>query len=173
VALEHFRLWSSGLRVIFRVRLSGKPCLSGPWRRFENAADHAEMAEWLMAADCKSATLRVTEVRILLSAPKASLSRKTGRSRGNSSVGRASAFQAECRGFEPRFPLHPTRSAFFPAWFQSPNSSVAERVLGKDEVAGSIPALGSTSKPTVFTNSLYSSRRHLWPKRNLIVPSPT
>ena len=30
---------------------------------------HAEMAEWLMAADCKSATQRVTEVRILLSAP--------------------------------------------------------------------------------------------------------
>jgi hypothetical protein len=25
---------------------------------------------------------------------------------GNSSVGRASAFQAEGRGFEPRFPLH-------------------------------------------------------------------
>ncbi len=27
------------------------------------------MAEWLMAADCKSATLRVTEVRILPCAP--------------------------------------------------------------------------------------------------------
>src|SRR5690606_36901446 len=26
--------------------------------------------------------------------------------RGNSSAGRASAFQAECRGFESRFPLH-------------------------------------------------------------------
>jgi hypothetical protein len=26
---------------------------------------------------------------------------------GSSSVGRASAFQADCRGFEPRLPLHP------------------------------------------------------------------
>jgi hypothetical protein len=26
---------------------------------------------------------------------------------GSSSVGRASAFQAECREFEPRLPLHP------------------------------------------------------------------
>ncbi len=40
--------------------------------------DNAEMAEWLMAADCKSATHRVTEVRILLSAPPSSFSRKTG-----------------------------------------------------------------------------------------------
>ena len=29
----------------------------------------AQVAEWLMAADCKSATLRVTEVRILPCAP--------------------------------------------------------------------------------------------------------
>ena len=29
---------------------------------------------------------------------------------GNSSVGRASAVQAECRGFAPRFPLHKGRS---------------------------------------------------------------
>ena len=37
-----------------------------------------------------------SEVRILLSPPYM---------RGNSSVGRASAFQAEGREFEPRFPL--------------------------------------------------------------------
>jgi hypothetical protein len=29
-----------------------------------------------------------------------------GRQGGSSSVGRASAFQAEGRGFDPRFPLH-------------------------------------------------------------------
>ena len=34
-----------------------------PW------GDWAQVAEWLMAADCKSATLRVTEVRILPCAP--------------------------------------------------------------------------------------------------------
>ena len=32
-------------------------------------AECAQVAEWLMAADCKSATLRVTEVRILPCAP--------------------------------------------------------------------------------------------------------
>jgi hypothetical protein len=51
---------------------------------------------------------------------------------GSSSVGRASAFQAECREFESRLPLHR-----FYEWAQ------VERILGKDEVAGSNPALGS------------------------------
>ncbi len=54
---------------------------------------------------------------------------------GSSSVGRASAFQAECREFEPRLPLH-IISDF------RPSSSVVERILGKDEVTGSIPVLG-------------------------------
>ena len=53
-------------------------------------------------------------------------------SRGSSSVGRASAFQAERRGFDSRLPLsRPAQVA------QS-----AEHVLGKDEVGGSIPLLG-------------------------------
>jgi hypothetical protein len=52
--------------------------------------------------------------------------------RGSSSVGRASAFQAERRGFDSRLPLTgPAQVA------QS-----AEHVLGKDEVGGSIPLLG-------------------------------
>ena len=50
-----------------------------------------------------------------------------GSTRGCSSVGRASAFQAEGRGFESRRPLYCSRS------------SVVERVLGKDEAMGSIP----------------------------------
>ena len=33
-----------------------------------------------------------------------------GSNRGNSSAGRASAFQAECHGFESRFPLHEGRT---------------------------------------------------------------
>lgn len=49
--------------------------------RFDNLT-HAEMAEWLMAADCKSATRRVTEVRILLSAPLTGLLRKADRRAG-------------------------------------------------------------------------------------------
>ncbi len=59
--------------------------------------------------------------------------------RGNSSVGRASAFQAEGRGFESRFPLQ--KSGYREA---RPRSSVAERFLGKEEVKGPIPFVGST-----------------------------
>ena len=57
---------------------------------------------------------------------------------GSSSVGRASAFQAECREFESRLPLHNF-------YFQhvSPSSSGVERLLGKEEVTGSNPVLGS------------------------------
>ena len=54
---------------------------------------------------------------------------------GSSSVGRASAFQAEGREFEPRLPLK-TKSV-------SQCSSVVERFLGKEEVTGSTPVTGS------------------------------
>jgi hypothetical protein len=56
-------------------------------------------------------------------------------SSGSSSVGRAIAFQAIGRGFEPRLPLNPSRC-----------SSGVERLLGKDEVRGSIPLIGSKGK---------------------------
>ena len=55
---------------------------------------------------------------------------------GSSSVDRASAFQAEGRGFEPRLPLKGKMERLC--------SSGVERILGKDEVAGSIPAIGSS-----------------------------
>ena len=51
---------------------------------------------------------------------------------GSSSVGRASAFKAEGRGFEPRLPLQLRQC-----------SSGVERFLGKEEVASSILATGS------------------------------
>ena len=54
---------------------------------------------------------------------------------GSSSVGRASAFQAEGREFEPRLPL----------FLVSQCSSGVERFLGKEEVTGSTPVIGSTS----------------------------
>ncbi len=63
-------------------------------------------------------------------APGASLSQC-----GGSSVGRASAFQAERRGFDSRSPLS---TLLYAQVAQS-----AEHVLGKDEVGGSIPLLGS------------------------------
>ena len=51
---------------------------------------------------------------------------------GSSSVGRASAFQAEGRGFEPRLPLKLRQC-----------SSGVERFLGKEEVVSSILTTGS------------------------------
>src|SRR5216117_3144915 len=57
--------------------------------------------------------------------------------RGRSSVGRASAFQAEGHGFEPRRPLLVLRVA------KARVAQSVERVLGKDEVTGSIPVASS------------------------------
>jgi hypothetical protein len=67
---------------------------------------------------------------------------------GNSSIGRASAFQAEGREFEPRFPLH---------FFIGQGAHVAqmvERILGKDEVTGSNPVVGSRSERAEFKLNL-------------------
>ena len=47
---------------------------------------------------------------------------------------RASAFQAEGREFESRLPLHGPRAHV---------AQLVEHVLGKDEVTGSIPVVGS------------------------------
>ena len=49
-------------------------------------------------------------------------------------MARASAFQAEGRGFESRFPL---LNAFFAHVAQE-----VEHILGKDEVTGSNPVVG-------------------------------
>jgi hypothetical protein len=61
---------------------------------------------------------------------------------GSSSVGRASAFQAEGREFEPRLPLQ-----FYDALDSGPRSSGVERLLGKEEVMSSNLIAGS-SVPT-------------------------
>ena len=55
---------------------------------------------------------------------------------GNSSIGRATAFQAVGCGFETRFPLKKTRLV-------SLCSSVVEHFLGKEEVVSSILTVGS------------------------------
>jgi hypothetical protein len=60
--------------------------------------------------------------------------------RGSSSVGRASAFQAERRGFDSRLPLSRVDRHRDSRGAQVAQS--AEHVLGKDEVGGSIPLLG-------------------------------
>ena len=60
--------------------------------------------------------------------------------RGSSSVGRASAFQAERRGFDSRLPL--SRVDRHRDSRDAQVAQSAEHVLGKDEVGGSIPLLG-------------------------------
>ena len=66
--------------------------------------------------------------------------------RGSSSVGRASAFQAEGRGSESRLPLHldnANHRTGDSAELQGPRGSVVEHFLGKEGVTGSIPVVGS------------------------------
>ena len=68
------------------------------------------------------------------------------RVRGNSSMARASAFQAEGCGFESRFPLHSAPLVLPNSISVAGNAHVAqsaERVLGKDEVSSSILLVGS------------------------------
>jgi hypothetical protein len=72
-------------------------------------------------------------------------SRAGASERGSSSVGRASAFQAECRRFEPGLPLRESKGnqRFIST---CPGSSVVEHLLGKEEVVSSILILGSVRK---------------------------
>jgi hypothetical protein len=64
---------------------------------------------------------------------------------GNSSVGRALAFQANCREFESRFPLHffviTIRLEFAECYAHV--AQLVEHILGKDGVTGSTPVVGS------------------------------
>src|SRR5438105_7511030 len=86
------------------------------------------MPERPKGADCKSAGSRLRRFESF------SLHHSTMETwdRGNSSAGRASAFQAECHGFESRFPLQRkrTRTAHI--------AQSAEHFLGKEEVTSSI-----------------------------------
>ena len=64
-------------------------------------------------------------------------------------MARASAFQAEGRGFESRFPLQCAHVA------QS-----VEHILGKDEVTGSIPVMGSMEANSEKLQVIGFLRRH-------------
>ncbi len=81
-----------------------------------------EVAEWSKAADCKSAGV---SLRRFESCPPHKYA-------GVAQLARASAFQAEGRGFESRLPL--IRNAHV--------AQTVEHILGKDEVGGSSPLVG-------------------------------
>jgi hypothetical protein len=70
-------------------------------------------------------------------------------------VARASAFQAEGRGFESRFPLH--FYCIVRIWRRSCSYSISahvaqsvEHILGKDEVTSSILVVGSITVKAGF-----------------------
>ena len=81
-----------------------------------------EVAEWSKAADCKSAGVRL---RRFESCPPQIFA-------GVAQLARASAFQAEGRGFESRLPLYRVAHV----------AQTVEHILGKDEVGGSSPLVG-------------------------------
>src|SRR2546421_8475348 len=76
--------------------------------------------------------------------------------RGRSSVGRASAFQAEGRGFEPRRPLARVAQS-------------VERVLGKDEVTGSIPVASFRNQRTVTEERHEETSREIVTRKRITV----
>ena len=116
-----------------------------------------EVAEWSKAADCKSAgaSLRRFEscppqsiengiiMTLLYSLTIRVLYSLYAVKAGVAQLARASAFQAEGRGFESRLPL----ISRFAHVAQS-----AEHILGKDEVSGSSPLVGSSG--SLFIGSL-------------------
>ncbi|CAM2057849.1 hypothetical protein DSUL_170016 [Desulfovibrionales bacterium] len=57
---------------------------------------------------------------------------------------RASAFQAEGCGFESRFPLHLRDDIALSAVLRAHVAQTVEHILGKDEVTGSNPVVGSS-----------------------------
>ena len=92
-----------------------------------------EVAEWSKAADCKSAGV---SLRRFESCPPHNIA-------GVAQLARASAFQAEGRGFESRLPLY--RIAHV--------AQTVEHILGKDEVGGSSPLVGLKKEIITFNNN--------------------
>ena len=97
-----------------------------------------EVPEWPKGTDCKS----VGSAFGGSNPPLPILNLGLDELAGIAQLARASAFQAEGRGFESRFPLHLFGVEVDELFFR-PRSSVVEHFLGKEEVIGSIPIVGS------------------------------
>src|SRR5262245_40045560 len=113
----------------------GSPPTIGSTRPFVGTV-RGEVPERPKGADCKSAGKRLRRFEsspLHFGAadpiPAVGLVR-----RGSSSVGRARAFQARGRGFDSRLPLVPTYAHV---------AQAVEHFLGKEEVTGSNPVVGS------------------------------
>jgi hypothetical protein len=131
------------------------------------------MPEWPKGAGCKPAGIRLRRFESCFPHSHARFTAQPDRVRscGSSSVGRASAFQAEGRGFESRLPLATPaprcRCTTFLFITSRPRSSAVEHFLGKEEVTGSSPVegsihrshIGSTIRPRSASGSGRSARR--------------
>ena len=128
---------------LFQFRRRGRGGERPP-RMTVSGARHGGVPKRSNGADCKSAGIAFggsnPPPTIGVFAGSAGRAETMGTA-GVAQLARASAFQAEGRGFESRLPL--CRPAWAPEMNVRSGSSVVERVLGKDEVAGSIPAQSS------------------------------
>ena len=95
-----------------------------------------EVPEWPKGADCKSAGVSLRRFESSPLHMNCGDHHVTSFDAGIAQLARASAFQAEGRGFESRFPL------FSGDTEDAQVAQSAEHILGKDEVGGSIPLLG-------------------------------
>ena len=154
-----------GVRVPSPALHLTKVFLRGPFRSVFSGST-GQVAEWSKAADCKSApsgfggsnpplpTLFRSTALCDGERPYGVSSRPeyrmTYRS-GSSSDGRASAFQAEGRGFESRLPLQQAHAGF------GRLSSVVEHFHGKEGVIGSNPIGGSCDATPLFAYESCSS----------------
>ena len=97
-----------------------------------------EVPEWPKGADCKSAGVSLRRFESSPLHMNCGDHHVTNFDAGIAQLARASAFQAEGRGFESRRPLDGGSGSREVARV----AQLVERILGKDEVGGSIPLLG-------------------------------
>ena len=95
-----------------------------------------EVPEWPKGADCKSAGVSLRRFESSPLHMNCGDHHVANFDAGIAQLARASAFQAEGRGFESRFPLSSDGA------HDAQVAQSAEHILGKDEVGGSIPLLG-------------------------------
>ena len=90
-------------------------------RRFESCPPHSSLAEFVRVGYLKLYALINSQIELL-----------EVQIAGVAQLARASAFQAEGRGFESRLPLENSAHV----------AQSVEHILGKDEVVGSSPIVG-------------------------------
>ncbi len=126
----------------------------------DSSRARGEVPEWPKGTDCKSVGDRLR--RFESSPPHHSAS---GFRAGIAQLARASAFQAEGRGFESRFPLH-LKLKLCRYWIhQALVAQSVEHLHGKQKVTGSNPVEGSTNS--------YFGGNVRWPGRSLKEQSHT